>query len=75
MHHTGRRVAAVSLDVSDEIPERAAGTEAAVIGTTTAGIVADRFGDVAVFSFLGSVGAAGLLLGLALMPETRGSPG
>ena len=47
----------------------------ASIGTTTAGIVADRFGDVAVFSFLGSVGAAGLLLVLALMPETRGPPG
>jgi MFS family permease len=47
----------------------------ASIGTATAGIVADRFGDVAVFSFLGSVGAAGLLLVLALMPETRGPPG
>jgi MFS family permease len=43
----------------------------ASLGTTIAGYVADRFGDVAAFLFLGSVGGAGLLLVLALMPETR----
>jgi predicted MFS family arabinose efflux permease len=36
-----------------------------------AGYIADRFGDAVVFLFLGGVGAAGLLLVLALMPETR----
>ena len=43
----------------------------ASLGTTSAGYVADMFGDVAVFLFLGSVGALGLLLVLILMPETR----
>jgi hypothetical protein len=46
----------------------------ASLGTTMAGYVADRFGDTVVFLFLGSVGAAGLLLVLALMPETRDAP-
>jgi len=32
------------------------------------------FGDAVVFLFLGSVGAFGLLLVLALMPETREAP-
>ena len=39
-----------------------------------AGYVADMFGEAVVFLFLGSVGAAGLLLVLALMPETRDAP-
>jgi MFS family permease len=43
----------------------------ASLGTTMAGYIADRFGDAVVFLFLGGVGAAGLLLVLALMPETR----
>jgi predicted MFS family arabinose efflux permease len=43
----------------------------ASLGTTIAGYVADTFGDAIVFVFLGSVGAMGLLLVLALMPETR----
>jgi MFS family permease len=43
----------------------------ASLGTTLAGYVADTFGGAAVFVFLGSVGAAGFLLVLALMPETR----
>jgi MFS family permease len=43
----------------------------ASLGTTSAGYVADMFGDVVVFLFLGSVGALGLLLVLILMPETR----
>src|SRR5215208_1541012 len=43
----------------------------ASLGTTIAGYVADIFGDAVVFLFLGSVGAAGLLLVLVLMPETR----
>jgi MFS family permease len=43
----------------------------ASIGTTTAGYIADTFGDTAVFVFLGSVGAAGLLWVLAFMRETR----
>ena len=46
----------------------------ASLGTTIAGYVADMFGDVVVFLFLGSVGAFGLLLVLALMPETREAP-
>src|SRR5215208_2454141 len=46
----------------------------ASIGTTTAGYVADTFGNTVVFLFLGGVGAAGLLLVLALMPETRDAP-
>jgi hypothetical protein len=33
--------------------------------------LADAFGGTAVFAFLGSVGAAGFLLVLAFMPETR----
>jgi hypothetical protein len=41
------------------------------LGTTMAGYVADSFGDVVVFWVLGSVGAAGLLLAIAFMPETR----
>jgi len=36
--------------------------------------VADMFGDAVVFLLLGSVGAAGLMLVLALMPETRDAP-
>ena len=43
----------------------------AALGTTIAGYVADKSGDAAAFLFLGSVGALGLLLVLALMPETR----
>ena len=43
----------------------------ASLGTTMAGYIADRFGDAVVFLFLGGVGAAGLLIVLALMPETR----
>ncbi len=43
----------------------------ASLGTTIAGYIADMFGDAVVFWFLGSVGAFGLLLVLALMPETR----
>jgi MFS family permease len=46
----------------------------ASLGTTMAGYVADMFGNAVVFLFLGSVGAAGLLLVLALMPETRDAP-
>ena len=34
----------------------------------------EKFGDAVVFLFLGSVGALGLLLVLALMPETREAP-
>ena len=48
----------------------AVGTGAS-LGTTIAGYVADRFGDAIAFLFLGSVGALGLMLVLALMPETR----
>jgi MFS family permease len=43
----------------------------AALGTTLAGFIADRFGDVAAFMFLGSVGGCGVLLAFALMPETR----
>ena len=46
----------------------------ASLGTTIAGYVADRFGAAIVFLFLGSVGAFGLLLVFALMPETREAP-
>jgi MFS family permease len=46
----------------------------ASLGTTIAGYIADMFGDAVVFWFLGSVGAFGLLLVLALMPETREAP-
>ena len=46
----------------------------ASLGTTIAGYVVDTFGDAVVFLFLGSVGAFGLLLVLALMPETREAP-
>jgi MFS family permease len=46
----------------------------ASLGTTAAGYVADMFGHVAVFLLLGSVGGLGLLLVLALMPETREAP-
>lgn len=45
----------------------------AALSTTTAGYVADIFGDAAAFLLLGSFGALGLLLVLALMPETRHS--
>jgi MFS family permease len=48
----------------------AVGTGAS-LGTTIAGYVADTFGDAIAFLFLGSVGALGLMLVLALMPETR----
>jgi MFS family permease len=41
------------------------------LGTTIAGYIADSFGGTVVFLFLGGVAAAGLLLVLALMPETR----
>ena len=43
----------------------------ASLGTTMAGYVADRFGDVVVFWILGSVGAAGLSIAILFMPETR----
>ena len=43
----------------------------ASLGTTIAGYVADMFGHAVTFLFLGSVGAAGFLLVLAVMPETR----
>jgi MFS family permease len=43
----------------------------ASIGTTIAGYVADMFGNTAVFVLLASIGASGLILVLALMPETR----
>jgi predicted MFS family arabinose efflux permease len=43
----------------------------ASLGTLIAGYVADMFGYGIAFLFLGSVGAFGLLLVLALMPETR----
>ncbi len=43
----------------------------ASLGTLIAGYVADMFGYAVVFLFLGAVGAFGLLLVLALMPETR----
>ena len=43
----------------------------ASVGTTTAGYAADMIGTAAAFLFLGSVGAAGFVLVLALMPETR----
>jgi MFS family permease len=46
----------------------------ASLGTTIAGYVADVFGHAVVFLFLGAVGASGLLLVLALMPETREGP-
>ena len=43
----------------------------ASLGTTMAGYVADRYGDLVVFLFLGSVGAIGLLVVTSFMPETR----
>ncbi len=43
----------------------------ASIGTTIAGYVADMFANTAVFVLLASIGASGLILVLALMPETR----
>jgi MFS family permease len=43
----------------------------ASLGTTLAGYIADRFGDAVAFLCLGAAGAAGLVLVLALMPETR----
>jgi MFS family permease len=43
----------------------------AALSTTTAGYVADMFGDATAFLLLGSFGALGLFLVLALMPETR----
>jgi MFS family permease len=45
----------------------------AALSTTIGGYVADFFGDAAAFLLLGSFGALGLLLVLALMPETRES--
>jgi MFS family permease len=51
----------------------AVGTGAS-LGTTIAGYVADMSGDAVAFLFLGSVGAMGLTLVLALMPETRQAP-
>jgi MFS family permease len=48
----------------------------ASISTTAAGYIADASGSAVVFLFLAGVGAAGLALVLALMPETReASPG
>ena len=47
----------------------------ASLGTTLAGYVADTFGVAVAFLFLGSIGAAGVLLVLALMPETGGARG
>ncbi|HET7680597.1 MAG TPA: MFS transporter [Xanthobacteraceae bacterium] len=44
----------------------------ASLSTSLAGYVADMFGDAATFLFLASFGSFGLLLVLALMPETRG---
>jgi MFS family permease len=46
----------------------------ASLGTAIAGYVADMFGNAVVFLVLGSVGGLGLLLVLALMPETRKAP-
>jgi MFS family permease len=47
----------------------------ASLGTTIAGFIADRFGDVVVFLVLSSFGAVGILLAILFMPETRnGSP-
>jgi len=46
----------------------------ASLSTTLAGYAADMFGDAATFLLLGSFGGLGLLLVLALMPETRGPP-
>lgn len=43
----------------------------AALSTTIAGYAADFFGDAVAFLLLGSFGALGLLLVLALMPETR----
>jgi MFS family permease len=43
----------------------------ASISTMLAGYLADAFGSVAAFLFLAAVAAAGLLVVLALMPETR----
>jgi MFS family permease len=43
----------------------------ASLSTTLAGYVADMFGQATTFLFLGSFGGFGLLLVLALMPETR----
>ena len=43
----------------------------AALSTTIAGYFADRFGDAPAFLLLGSFGALGFLLVLALMPETR----
>ena len=45
----------------------------ASLGTTIAGYVADMFGAAAVFLLLGSIGAFGYFLVLAIMPETRES--
>jgi MFS family permease len=43
----------------------------ASLSTTIAGYVADMYGTALAFLFLGSVGLSGLMLVLALMPETR----
>jgi MFS family permease len=46
----------------------------ASFSTTLAGYVADMHGVAVAFLFLGSVGLSGLMLVLALMPETRDAP-
>lgn len=43
----------------------------ASLGTSIAGYIADRFGDVVVFLVLSGFGAAGILLVVLFMPETR----
>ena len=45
----------------------------ASLGTTIAGYIADRFGDVVVFLVLSSFGVGGILLVFFFMPETRNS--
>jgi predicted MFS family arabinose efflux permease len=46
----------------------------AMISTTLAGVIADRFGLTGAFLVLAAAGAAGTLLLFALMPETRPEP-
>jgi len=43
----------------------------ASLGTSIAGYIADRFGDVVVFLVLSGFGAAGIFLVVLFMPETR----
>jgi hypothetical protein len=64
-HRIAVRLALESVSALNRIPH---------LSTTIAGYVADMFGAAVVFLFLGSVGAFGLLLVLALMPETREAP-